>query len=107
MAKASSKGSKTVSASKLSEGEVIDALRAVPEWAELGDQIQRTYHFKNFVDSMNFAQRVAQVAEVEQHHPDILIRYSKVTLSLSTHDAGGLTSKDFAAAAKFDALAGK
>jgi len=107
MAKASTKGTKTASPSKLSDGEVIDALRAVPEWAELGDQIQRTYHFKNFVDSMNFAQRVAQVAEVDQHHPDILIRYSKVTLSLSTHDAGGLTSKDFAAAAKYDALAGK
>lgn len=107
MAKAPTKGTKSASPVKLSDAEIEQGLKAVPEWAQLGDQIQRTYHFKNFVEAMAFSQKVAVLAEEDQHHPDILIRYSKVTLSLSTHDAGGLTSKDFNAAAKYDKLAGK
>jgi 4a-hydroxytetrahydrobiopterin dehydratase len=92
---------------RLSESEVDVRLAELSEWGASGDQIQRTYQFSNFVESMSFVQQVALLAEQDQHHPDILIRYNKVTLSLSTHDAGGLTEKDFAAAKRYDAIIGK
>lgn len=89
---------------KLSEGEIENHLASRPEWSETGGAIQRTYQFKTFVDSMRFVNKAAEAAEADQHHPDILIRYNKVTMTLSTHDAGGITAKDFALAAKMDAM---
>lgn len=77
----------------------------VPDWSQIGDAIQRTFAFKNFVESMSFVNKVAVMAEQHHHHPDILVRYNKVTLTLTTHDAGGLTEKDFAAAQEIDGLA--
>ena len=74
-------------------------------WSRIGDEIQRTFSFKDFVEAMAFVQKVATEAEADQHHPDILIRYNKVTLTLSTHDAGGITHKDFDLASKIDAFA--
>ena len=90
--------------SKLSEAEIQAELAGVPEWSELNGAIQRTVQFPDFVAAMKFVDHVAQAAEKDQHHPDILIRYNKVTLTLSTHDAGGITAKDFALAKKADAL---
>ena len=90
---------------KLSDSEIAESLKKVPEWSELGEAIQRTYAFENFVVAMQFVERVALAAETDQHHPDILIRYNKVTMTLSTHDAGGITAKDFLAAAKYDSQA--
>ncbi len=90
---------------KLSDAEITEALKAVPEWSELGEALQRTFAFENFVVAMRFVERVAAAAEGDQHHPDILIRYNKVTMTLSTHDAGGITAKDFGAAAKYDSFA--
>jgi len=80
---------------KLTEPQIATALLAVPEWGESGDAIQRTYQFSDFVKAMSFVDQVARAAEKSQHHPDFLIRYNKVTLTLSTHDAGGISSKDF------------
>ena len=80
---------------KLSEAEVKDQLGSVPDWNHVSDEIQRTYQFDDFNGSIAFVNKVAQYAEKVQHHPDILIRYNKVTLSVSTHDAGGITGKDF------------
>ncbi|QOJ01839.1 MAG: 4a-hydroxytetrahydrobiopterin dehydratase [Phycisphaeraceae bacterium] len=91
---------------KLSDAEIERSLANVPEWALLGDTIQRTYAFADFGASMRFVGKVAQAAEADRHHPDILIRYNKVTLTLSTHDAGGLSAKDFALAWKCDGFAG-
>jgi len=68
--------------------------------------IHRTYQFKDFPAAMKFVNAVARAAEKAWHHPDIDIRWNKVTLALTTHDAGGLTEKDFSLAAKFDRLAG-
>ena len=90
---------------KMTEAEIAEALKATPEWSELNGAIQRTFQFKDFVEAMKFVNAVAQDAERDQHHPDILIRWNKVTLTLSTHDAGGITAKDFALAAKADAAA--
>lgn len=94
----------TPGAGRLSEGQLKDALIARPEWAETGGAIQRTFQFKNFVDAMRFVNRAAEAAEAMNHHPDILVRYNKVTMTLSTHDAGGMTAKDFDLAAKMDAM---
>jgi 4a-hydroxytetrahydrobiopterin dehydratase len=90
---------------KLSDTDVKSRLAAVPEWSEVGGSIQRTYQFEDFLASMRFVGAVADHAERVQHHPDILIRWNKVTLTLSTHDAGGITDKDFASAAAYDAMA--
>lgn len=90
---------------KMTESQVQDALKAVPDWSETGGAIQRTFQFKDFVEAMKFVNRVAEQAEADQHHPDVLIRWNKVTLTLSTHDASGITDKDFALATKSDAFA--
>ena len=92
---------------KLSDADVVRRLKTLPEWSQPGEEIQRTYRFKDFVQAMAFVEKVAERAEVVQHHPDILIRYSRVTLSLSTHDAGGITEKDFDFAAAADRIAGE
>lgn len=80
---------------KFSEAEVKERLRHHPEWTEVGGEIQRTFDFADFRASMRFVNEVAEEAERVQHHPDVLIRYARVTLTLSTHDAGGITAKDF------------
>ncbi|MEY4119582.1 MAG: hypothetical protein RLZZ116_2910 [Planctomycetota bacterium] len=90
---------------KLADPDVARRLNTLPEWSQPGEEIQRTYRFKDFVQAMAFVERIAERAEAVQHHPDILIRYSRVTLSLSTHDAGGITEKDFDFAAAADKLA--
>lgn len=89
-------------APRLSASEIESRLGALPEWSETGGVIQRTYVFKDFVQSMKFVNTVAELAERRQHHPDVLIRWNKVTLSLSTHDSGGITQKDFDLAAECD-----
>lgn len=90
---------------KFSEDQIQDAMERVPQWTELNSEIQRTYQFDDFVKAMAFVNRLAETAERRQHHPDILIRYNKITLTLSTHDAGGITDKDFQLASEIDRLA--
>jgi 4a-hydroxytetrahydrobiopterin dehydratase len=89
---------------KLSEDAVERGLAERPDWSRSGDAIQRTFGFGDFNGAIDFVDRIATRAEEVQHHPDILIRYSKVTLTLSTHDAGGLSQKDFDFAADCDRL---
>jgi 4a-hydroxytetrahydrobiopterin dehydratase len=89
---------------KLDEAKIFLALASVPDWNLKDAVISRTFQFKDFPAAMKFVESVAQLAEEEWHHPDIDIRWNKVTLALTTHDAGGLTGKDFALAKKFDAL---
>ena len=90
---------------KLNAQEIRDRLAKAPEWTHQQTSIERTYQFKDFLAAMRFVNAVAAHAERVQHHPDMLIRWNKVTLSLSTHDAGGLTVKDFDSAATYDAMA--
>ena len=89
---------------KLTATEIKAALTTVPEWRKRYATITRTFQFKDFPGAIKFVNRVARLAEQAWHHPDIDIRWNKVTLTLSTHDAGGLTEKDFALARKFDRL---
>jgi 4a-hydroxytetrahydrobiopterin dehydratase len=89
---------------KFGEAQIILALAVVPDWKRDGDVIARTFQFKDFHGAIKFTDAVAGLAEEAWHHPDIDIRWNKVTLALTTHDAGGLTGKDFELAKKFDAL---
>jgi 4a-hydroxytetrahydrobiopterin dehydratase len=89
---------------KLNQEQIEDALGAYPKWSEISGQITRTFEFDDFVGSIAFVNKVAEYAEREQHHPDILIRYNKVTLTVSTHDAGGITVRDFELAGSADEL---
>lgn len=91
-------------APRLTEPQIKERLRTLPEWSESGGVIQRTYQFTDFLQSMKFVNSVASLSEKRQHHPDILVRWNKVTLSLSTHDSGGITGKDFDLAAECDAV---
>jgi len=90
----------------LDEAAIKNRLEDLSEWSEMNGSLQRTYQFKNFVEAMAFVNKIADLAEKAQHHPDILIRYGKVTLTLSTHDAGGITEKDFELAAQADGAVG-
>lgn len=88
-----------------SDQEISDFLEAHPGWEREGSEITRTYEFSDFNESMGFVTRVALSAEKANHHPDIDIRWNQVTLSLSTHDEGGLTGRDFNLAAAADGMA--
>jgi 4a-hydroxytetrahydrobiopterin dehydratase len=88
----------------LDETEIREHLTAVPHWERRGSTITRTVERKDFVAAMGFVMSVAVLAERADHHPDIDIRWNKVTLTLTTHSAGGLTGKDFALARSIDAL---
>lgn len=90
---------------RYSDAEIDAALSRLPEWSRVGECIQRTFTFADFVQSMAFVNGIADHAERVQHHPDILVRWSKVTLSLSTHDVGGISIKDAEFAAHADAAA--
>ena len=89
---------------KFSEDQIASGLESHPSWVELNGEIQRTFEFDDFKAAMKFVNSVAEYAERVQHHPDVLIRYNKVTLSVSTHDAGGITQKDFDLAKTSDAF---
>lgn len=73
-----------------------------PEWKHEGGMIRRTYEAPSFLAGIEFVSRVAKAAEAADHHPDIDIRWRKVTLALVTHDAGGLTWRDTKLAAEAD-----
>ncbi len=79
-------------------------MRTIPSWSLRDAVIHRTYEFPDFVGSMVFVNAIALHAEEVQHHPDIDIRWNKVTLSLTTHDVGGLTLNDFEVARQADEM---
>ena len=87
---------------RLDEPGVAAALRATPGWERAGSEIRRVYRFTDFRAALAFVNRVGALAEAAGHHPDIDIRYNAVMLALTTHDAGGLTSKDFELARAID-----
>jgi len=89
---------------KMDESKVQTALAALPQWQRNGQIISRTFAFADFPAAMKFVNAVAEIAELAQHHPDIDVRWNTVMLALTTHDAGGLTEKDFALARQCDAL---
>lgn len=81
--------------SLLNQADVAVRMRNLPGWITDGQQLSCTYKFENFVEAIAFVNRLVTPAEAAQHHPDLAISYNKVTLQLTTHDAGGLTDLDF------------
>ena len=84
--------------------EIKEALKDLPAWEAEGKNIERTFEFEDFEQSIDFVNGVAELAEEAEHHPDIDIRYNKVRVILSTHSKGGLTDMDFDLAEKIDTL---
>ena len=93
-------------AAKLSEAEVETQLGAISDWVRQGDEIRKTFRLASFPAAIAFVTHVGFLAEAAGHHPDIDIRWRKVMLTLTTHDAGGLTQKDFDLAAQIDEILG-
>jgi len=88
----------------LNSQDIKDWLKKLPEWELEKKHIERTFEFDDFTQSIDFVNSVAEIAEEEDHHPDIDIRYNKVRIQLSTHAEGGLTDRDFEVAEKVDTL---
>ena len=96
-----------MSTTRLTDPEIAAGLAAVPGWQREGDTIVRTVKLRDFGAAVAYVGRVAELAEAANHHPDICIRgYNRVTLTLTSHDAGGLTSRDLRLAAQVDGLQG-
>ena len=90
---------------KLGVAQVKDLLGQVSGWEAQGDKLRKTFTFKDFVTAMEFLNRVAEIAESEQHHADFAVHDNKVEFTIWTHDVGGLSENDFILAAKIDQLA--
>lgn len=89
----------------LSEAEIAEALRGLPGWARAGSAITRTFRFAGFHEAVAFVDRLVAPAEAANHHPDLAVSYNRVQVTLTTHDAGGLTRKDVDLAHAIDRLA--
>jgi 4a-hydroxytetrahydrobiopterin dehydratase len=96
------KGGSTVAA--LTAQEIKERQAALPDWQIEGGELVKTFAFKDFRAALAFVNHVGEAAESAGHHPDIDIRYNRVRLALVTHDAGGLTAKDFSLAARANQL---
>lgn len=88
--------------SRLSDEVIQERLEALSGWERIGDEICKQYGFDGYRAAVAFVNRVATLAEEQDHHPDILLTYDSVTLTLTSHDAGGLTERDFQLAARID-----
>jgi 4a-hydroxytetrahydrobiopterin dehydratase len=87
----------------LSAEQIADQLKSLPGWEYKGNAIVKLFRFKEFMDGIEFINRVAEIAEAADHHPDITINYTRITFSCSTHSDGGVTEKDFKLAGNIEA----
>jgi 4a-hydroxytetrahydrobiopterin dehydratase len=88
----------------MTDAGIEEALRSLPGWARDGDAIRREYTFGSFREAISFVVRISFEAEQRDHHPELSNVYNRVTIRLSTHDAGGITEKDFDLARAIDAI---
>jgi 4a-hydroxytetrahydrobiopterin dehydratase len=88
---------------RLDDDRITARLAAVPGWERAADEIVKTFELPTFPEAITFVTRLADRAEAANHHPDIDIRWRKVRIALTTHDAGGLTDLDFDLAAEIEA----
>ena len=90
---------------KLSDDKVSEKLKTLDGWTLEDESIQKEYELKNFTEALGFVTKVGVTAEKAAHHPDVLLHsWNKVKITVSTHDAGGITDKDFDLAGKIDEL---
>ena len=90
----------------LNNSEIDSALQTLPGWQRHENAIERVLKFPDFVAAMKFVNEVAVAAEAANHHPDMLISYNKVSLTLISHDSGGVTQRDIRMAGKINEIAG-
>ncbi len=89
----------------LSDSEIETGLAQLDGWRRQGPSIRKQYRFATFMDGIAFVNRVAALAEAADHHPDIMVTWRRVTISLSTHSEGALTHKDFSLADQIESAA--
>jgi 4a-hydroxytetrahydrobiopterin dehydratase len=87
---------------KLEKAEIERRLSALPGWEFKDNAIRKQYRFKEFMDGIRFLNKVAEMAEAADHHPDVQINYTRVTFTCSTHSEGGVTEKDLKLAAQIE-----
>lgn len=88
----------------LKDAEVDKALSSLAYWHRVGTTIERDFHFDDFLIAIKFVNRIAEIAEESNHHPDIVINFNKVKLILTSHDSGGITQRDVNLATKVNKL---
>lgn len=88
----------------LTDEQAAESLKSLPGWKRTNQTISRTYEFETYADGLVFAVSVGHAANAMNHHPDLLVGYQKVTVSTTSHDAGGLTRLDFELAEAVDSL---
>jgi 4a-hydroxytetrahydrobiopterin dehydratase len=91
--------------SRLTDHQISERLKALPGWAHEGERLSRVFTFDSFMEGIEFVDQIAGAAEEMDHHPDIDIRYTDVKISLSSHDAGGITDRDFRLASHISGMA--
>lgn len=89
----------------LNDAEIRNQLNRHPGWSHSENAIHKKFTFESFMAGIAFVNQIAEAAEKAQHHPDITINYNVISISLSTHSAGGVTAKDFDLAGQIDAIA--
>lgn len=90
--------------SLLAPAQLAASLTAAPGWTVVDGKLSRTYAFSSYMEGVEFAVGVANVADHMDHHPDLTIGYCRVTVAVNTHDAGGITAVDFELARRIDAI---
>ena len=91
-------------ATALTDTDIERNLCSLTDWKRIGNEIKKTFSFKNYHETIAFVNASAWVSHREDHHPDMSVHYNKCVVAYSTHDAGGITLNDFICAAKLDAL---
>ncbi|WP_040948402.1 4a-hydroxytetrahydrobiopterin dehydratase [Gorillibacterium massiliense] len=89
---------------RLTEEQISVSLGRIPGWKQEDGKLCKTFSLPGFRDAVQWVVRIADLAERENHHPELLIRYRKVTITLTTHDKGGITGKDFLLAEQIEKL---
>jgi 4a-hydroxytetrahydrobiopterin dehydratase len=87
---------------KLTPDEIAAKIKTLTGWQFKDNAISKRFQFKTFMDGIHFINKVAEMAEKADHHPDMLVNYTRVTFTCSTHDQGGVTEKDFALATEIE-----
>ncbi len=85
---------------RLTDSEISDRLRSLEGWEVRDSRLVKSFKFKDFMSAVHFVDEIAPLAEAEGHHPDLQVGWGKVVVELTSHDAGGLTEKDFEVAAR-------
>jgi 4a-hydroxytetrahydrobiopterin dehydratase len=89
---------------RLTGGQIENLLPGVPGWKAVSDRLERRFEFPDFRQAMGFVNRMADIANAEDHHPDFAVHYNKVDVTIWTHAVGGLSENDFILAAKLGAI---